>query len=131
MNSPYTLDPNDDDRISAPPSSASVVLAAKPSAALETATCSEPFRVAMVKTQAMPHYPQTIVRPADRVGTDVEVAVNPDGTLADAWVWGPSGFSAFDDEAVRAAKASTYTNSWAYCKPVPGLYFFRVTFEPN
>lgn len=129
--SPYTLDPQDDDRISAPPTSASMVLAAQSSAPLESATCGEPFRVATVKTQAVPHYPQTIVRPADRVATDVEVAINSDGTLADAWVWGPSGFSAFDDVAVRAARASTYTGSSAYCKPVPGFYFFRVTFVPN
>jgi outer membrane biosynthesis protein TonB len=69
--------------------------------------------------------------PAGRISTAVEVAINGDGALADAWIWGPSGFSAFDDEALRAAKASTYTGAAAYCEPVPGFYFFRVTFDPN
>jgi TonB family protein len=63
--------------------------------------------------------------------TVVEVAINPDGTLLDAWVWGPSGIPQFDAEALRAAKASTYTGARGYCRPVPGEYFFRVTFAPN
>ncbi len=131
MGSPYTLDPEDEEHLSAPPSSASLIISATPSAPLKTAACAEPFRVATVKTEAQPHYPRTLMGPASQISTAVEVAINADGTLADAWIWGPSGFSAFDDEALRTAKASSYTGSAAYCEPVPGFYFFRVTFDPN
>lgn len=131
LKSPYRLDPKDDDDLSAPPSPQSLVISASLSQPLETGSCPDAFKVATVKTQTQPRFPDTVMRPANRISTAVEVAIEADGTLADAWVWGPSSFPVFDDEAVRAAKASTYTGSAAYCRPVPGFYFFRVTFDPN
>jgi TonB family protein len=128
----YTLADADKDGLSDEPTSTSLILAAAPSKALENFACTEPFREATVKTQVVPQYPD-IMR--GRVGMDatvsVEVALNGDGSLADAWVWGPSGFQPFDDAALLAAKASTYEGGRAYCAAVPGSYFFRVTFDPN
>jgi TonB family protein len=128
----YKLDPQDEDHLSAPPTASALVLRAQQSQPLERGACAEPFRDAMVKDQAQPAYP-TVMRDRDtgERSTSVMVAIGSDGTLADAWVWGPSGYEAFDDEALRAARLSKYTGPAAYCKPVPGYYFFRVTFDPG
>ena len=128
----YKLEPHDEDNLSVPPPATALILAARSSEPLETSTCAQPFRDAMVKAQAQPAYPE-IMRgePTGERTTSVMVGIDADGSLSDAWVWGPSGFQAFDDAALRAARTSKYTGPAAYCKPVPGFYFFRVTFDPN
>ncbi len=63
--------------------------------------------------------------------TLVEVAIKPDGTLWDEWVWGPSGVPELDQESMKAARLSTYTGARAYCQAVPSVYFFRVMFLRN
>lgn len=129
---PYTLDPKDEDRLSDVPSAMSLVLNAAPSAPLESAACTEPFREATVTRPEQPQYPDVL---RGRVGSDVmtsvEVAIEPDGTLQDDWVWAPSGFKPFDDASLDAARRSTYKGARAYCRAVPGEYYFRVTFDPN
>lgn len=129
---PYTLDPRDEDHLSDVPSSTSLLANASVSKPLESTNCAEPFRDATVKNQAQPRYPD-MLRDAvlGEAMTSVQVAIEPDGTLQDAWVWGPSGHQAFDDESLRAARISTYEGARAYCRAVPGEYFFRVTFDPN
>lgn len=124
----YRLDPKDQD-LAVMPSATSLVLAANTSKALENTDCAEPFRNATTKSQAQPRYPLAMRGFSGRATTTVEVAINSDGVLEDAWVWGPSGFSPFDDAALSAAQNTTYTGARAYCRPVPGSYFFRVTFE--
>ncbi len=127
----YRLDPKDDEDLGAAPTSESLVISATPSTALESANCSEPFRISSVKSQAQPSWPSVLMQPAERISTTVMVAINADGTLADAWVLYPSGFPAFDDSAVQAAKYTTYSSARSYCKPVSSLNLFRVTFDPD
>jgi TonB family protein len=128
----YKLADVDSDGLSEPPTAKTITLPAAASKALESASCADPFREATVKHQAVPEYP-SIMRGsgAGRSTVSVEVAIRADGTLADAWVWGPSGYKAFDDSALRSARISTYEGARAYCNAVPGRYFFRVTFDPN
>lgn len=127
------LDPKDEDALDAPPSPQSLILAAAQSTALEASDCTEPFRSGTVEEQAQPQYPQVMQDSAfwGDAQTAVEIALNPDGGLAGAWVWAPSGYTPFDDAALRAAKLSRYSGGRAYCKPVPSLYLFRVTFRSN
>lgn len=128
----YTLAAADNDRLSDQPTAKSLVLGALPSKPLETTACAEPFRNATVKSFLVPRYPDIMRdRGNGENTTAIEVAIAPDGTLRDAWVYGPSGFRPFDDEALRAAKGSSYLPAMAYCQPVPGRYLFRVTFDPN
>lgn len=125
----YHLADADVDPLSAPPTPTSLVITAKASQALEQTNCSEPFRQATVKNQVTPQYPDIMT--TGKAVTSVEVAINAGGSLADAWVWGPSGFKPFDDAGTRAASASSYIGARSYCRDVPGRYFFRVTFDPN
>jgi TonB family protein len=59
----------------------------------------------------------------------VEVLVDADGKVTDAWVYSPSGYQLFDDETLRVARASTYAAGTAFCKPAPGTYLFQATFK--
>lgn len=127
----YGLDPNDDDRLSDPPSSTSLILHATSSTPLERADCSEPFREAEVSSQARPEIPGLLAAEGwtGVASSNIAVAVQPDGSLRDEWIWGPSGLALFDGSAMKAAKMSQYTGARAYCQPVPSVYLFRVTFS--
>jgi TonB family protein len=132
---PPILDPKDSDRLTdAPPPDAKRIVPV-PSAPLGQTNCGQPFADATVTTPGTPDYPTVMsVRAPDghAAGTSViQVAINPNGTLSDAWVWGTSGFSALDNAALDAAKRSGYRGAIAYCQPVPGMYLFKVTFSPN
>lgn len=122
------LDPKDEDHLSAAPGAMSLLLSAQASTALETAHCTDPFREATVTHQVQAHYP-AVGDALNLALTRVELAIQADGTVSDAWVWAPSGVGAFDDESVRAAKNSTYAGARAYCRAVPGTYLFDVTFR--
>lgn len=125
------LDPADDDRLSAAPAGAAAVIPAALSKPLETASCSEPFREANVTSAARVDYPD-YAREQDQAGTTaVLVAVNSDGSVADAWVFGTSGSKLLDESAVRSARMSDYSPARSYCSAVPKTYFFIVTFDPN
>lgn len=124
----YRLGPNDADPLSRPPQPASAVLPAK-TAAPPYPSCAKPFEFALVTHAQTPDYPSSM---RGRFGfTTVEVALGADGKLADAWIWGPSGHTEFDAVSLQAAQRSTYSAGRAYCKPAPGYYFFRVTFDPD
>jgi TonB family protein len=127
------LDPNDRDTLSASPPPVALVVDARQSKSLENASCIQPFQDGMVVSQATPTYPDAMryYNVSGRVTVVVEVAIGADGKLADAWVWGPSGYKAFNDETLRAARSSTYEAARAYCQAVPSEYFFSVTFDPN
>lgn len=128
----YALDPRDDDGLSREPQQTSLIVPAASSKALESIDCAEPFRDAETKRIAVANYPDAMR--GNVLGdstTAVQVAIEPDGTLQDAWVWGPSGFTPFDQESVKAARNSTYTGARAYCRPVSSEYFFFVTFDPS
>jgi TonB family protein len=128
----YTLDSRDRDPLWATPQSGSFIEDARISKPLESTTCAAPFRDATVKDQAQPQYPVSArAVQGGEASTTVEVAIDADGRLHDAWVWGPSGYTVLDQESLRAARQSTYEAAQAYCKPVPSTYFFRVTFSPG
>jgi TonB family protein len=131
---PATIDikvnPKDVDPLSAPPAPGAMLLAAEPSKALATTDCTEPFRDATVVEQAQPSYPDAMKYLAVRGVSAIQVGINADGSLGDAWVWAPSGYKPFDDEALGAARRSTYKNGRAYCRDVPGRYLFHVNFLP-
>lgn len=126
----HWIDPRDEDRISDPPSPGSLILRAKDSMPLENASCDEPFRDADVVSQARPDYP-FILRETfqGEAASSVQVALQPDGSLRDAWIWGPSGFDAFDNSALHAATATKYSGARSYCQAVPSKYLFRVTYD--
>ncbi len=120
------------DVLHAPPAADAVIIAPKASKPLEKTDCAQPSSDATVLNQARPQYPQSARGLSTGTRTvDVTVAITADGTLADAWVSGPSGVAAFDDAALSAAKGSTYKNAVAYCQNVPSTYLFKVTFKPN
>jgi hypothetical protein len=128
----FKRDPQDGNMLSRPPAASALIIDAKQSKPLESATCAQPFQDAMVKLQAVPEYP-IIMRElgAGRTTSTIQVAIAADGTLSDAWVVDGSGYEAADAASLAAARNSTYEGARAYCKPVPGEYYFRVTFEPN
>ncbi|HKU66419.1 MAG TPA: hypothetical protein VJP85_01440 [Candidatus Baltobacteraceae bacterium] len=125
----YTL--SNPDPLSAAPTAASVILAARTSTPLERTDCRVPFQDAEVRDQARPAFPDGMDGMLDRGMTSVEVALGPDGTLRDAWIWGPSGVDSYDYSALRAARTSTYSAARSYCMAVPSAYFFDVNFVPN
>ena len=120
---PPTLDPKDSDRLNDPPPANAKPLIAVKSAALGRTNCGQPFSDAAVTTQTSPDYPRvlSVHAPGGAAGgtSIIQVAINADGTLSDAWIWGTSGFSALDNAALDAAKHSGYRSAIAYCEPVP------------
>jgi TonB family protein len=125
------MDPKDQDPLSAPPASDALVVAAQPAKPLESTDCKEPFRLPTVAEQARPSFPDEMLTLGAQGVTSVEIGINADGSLDDAWVWAPSGYGPFDREALSAARRSTYKNGRAYCRDVPGRYLFKVTFLPH
>ncbi len=123
------LDPKDEDALWLAPGPASIVLDAQPAKALETTSCMHPFRPATAGYVPQLTYPK-VLEPENPSGmTVVEVAINRDGSLADAWIRAPSGYDAFDEAALATARASRYTNARSYCTNVPGLFLFKATFD--
>lgn len=97
----------------------------------EMTECAKPFVPASVVHATQPTWPSTVRSLLTNLTTEVEIAVNSDGSLAGAWVYTPSGIADLDLAALRAAEASTYRGGIALCKPAPGNYLFRADFDPN
>jgi hypothetical protein len=122
---------DDEDHVEAQPSGNALILLPVTSAAVEKSDCNDPFENASVTRQVSPDYPE-VMRPTGVTATTaIKVAINADGSLADAWIWGPSGYGAFDQASLTAARLSIYKAGRAYCQPAPGFYLFKVTFDPN
>lgn len=96
------------------------------------AKCAKPFASARVSDAARPEFPESVKDQGfDGVATsEIAVAVDPHGTLLDAWVWAKSGYPALDSAALRAARQSTYTGATSYCRPIAATYLFRADFTP-
>ncbi len=126
------LDPKDEDPLSSPPGAGATIITVNRSAPLAKTDCTVPFQDATASSTFTPQYPMSERgRVSINVTSTIMVSINADGSLADAWVYYPSGFSDFDDTALQAAHQSKYKNGIAYCEPVPGLFLFKVTFSPN
>jgi hypothetical protein len=92
--------------------------------------CKDPFKAAYVTYAFRPHWPEGLKIGAE-ITTKIAVAVNADGSIADAWVYQPTGFPEADNEALRSARFSKYHAGTALCQPAPGTYLFSATFQPN
>ncbi len=119
---------NEADRLSVAPAPNSVVLLARTTAPMYRVTCAKPFSDAEFTRTAMPdpgnatHFDRT-------TGISIaEAAVNSDGSLAQAWIWLPSGVPAWDNALLWALQHSQYKNAVAYCQPVPSYYLIGLSF---
>jgi len=97
----------------------------------DTTECAKPFVPATVIHAFQPSWPMSVPRLSMAVVSEIEVAVNANGSLAGAWVYQPTGFPELDSEALKAAEFSKYHGGIALCKPAPGTYLFRADFDPH
>ncbi|HET9392356.1 MAG TPA: energy transducer TonB [Candidatus Rubrimentiphilum sp.] len=123
------VDPKDVDTLSASPPPDALQIAAAASKALETANCAKPFQDGSVTLLVDPGYPSVLQTTGASGIIGVGLALNPDGTLADSWVWAPTGLAAFDQAAIAAVQRSKYVNAVAYCRPVPAIYNAYIMFN--
>lgn len=120
-----TLNPRTD--LDAMPSSNAAIAVAAITSAPGSTDCDVPFANATAEA-ASPEYP---VVPENRAASVwVEVAVNADGTLADAWIYAPSGSRPFDAAALRAARLSKFKGGRVFCQAAGGDYLFHALFQP-
>jgi TonB family protein len=125
------MDPADEDRLSNAPPADAPILSVKSSTPLEIAACDEPFRFATATNPVAPRFPD-MARMMGAYGTSVvNVAIDAEGSVADAWIFASSGNNYLDKAAMDAAKATTYEAGRSYCRPVPGSYRFIINFDPN
>lgn len=122
------MNPNDGDNLNLPPGPDSVIVLAQETPALESTACAEPFRNAVATSVSKVDFAPTLMG-RGRTTSSILVAIDAAGSVIDAWVWGPTGSEMADDLAIAGAKATKYRAGRAYCRDVPGLYMFRVTFE--
>lgn len=125
-----TLDPKDADKLSSPPPPGTAAFAAVRSQPLETASCPNAFEPATALNVTTPSYPDVLKQFGAASSAAAIVAIDSNGTVADAWIWEPSGYKQMDDETIEAAKEAKYKPARAYCRSVQGSYLFRVTFLP-
>jgi TonB family protein len=123
-----TLNPRTD-LDATPPPTASIAVAALTSAPGST-DCEVPFANASVVSTASLEYPPIEAQQRVSGAVWVEVAVNGDGSLADAWIFAPSGSRDFDAAALRSAKLSKYRGGRVFCRPAGGDYLFYAVFHP-
>lgn len=121
--------PSDPTPAPAPPTATAVPMAA-PSPA---ATCDHPFVAAKVTAASQPVFPQAVKDEgfSQYAVSEIYVAIDKTGKLADAWVFASSGYPELDRAALDAAKRSRYAAPISYCQPVYGTYLFRADFAPN
>jgi hypothetical protein len=124
------MDPAENALLAAMPTIGAVHLKASASERLNSSNCSEPFHAAGPQRQALLGFPGLPDDSPDAMSI-VDVAINPDGTLRDEWVWQSAGSFDYDQEALKAARRSTYTGARAYCQGVPAIYRFSATWSAN
>jgi hypothetical protein len=117
----------------APPPSGATILNAVSTQAPGSVDCAKPFDFVTV-TKAMPpdapsNYQVNVALEPD-INTLVNVLVDADGSVTDAWVYAHSGDGDFDRDVLNAARRSSYAPGVAFCKPVPGAYIFRAGYRP-
>ena len=119
------------DLLALPGPSDAILTSAKINAPADISECAKPFVPATVVHAFQPIWPANVPRLSAAVVTEIEVAVNADGSLAGAWVYTPSGYPEMDAEALKAAERSKYKGGIALCRPAPGTYLFRSDFDPD
>jgi hypothetical protein len=126
---PSRQTPQRDDPTPAPaPAPATAVKIAEP---LPMKSCSHPFLPAGVRDAVQPVMPamlgggEVVFRPTVSL---IEVAIDSNGKLVDAWVFAQSGYPKLDEAALTAARKTTYAPAISYCRPVNGTYLYRSDF---
>jgi hypothetical protein len=114
-----------------PGPSDTILASAKMPAPPDLNECAKPFVPATVVRASQPSWPPSVPKLSASVVSEIEVAINADGSLAGAWVYTPSGYPDLDQAALRAAELSKYRGGIALCKPAPGTYLFRSDFLAN
>jgi TonB family protein len=85
-----------------------------------------------VDDQVQPEYPDSARNIGlGEVSVSTQVDVDAAGRVTGLQITHSSGNKDLDAAAMRAAAASTYVPAVHACKPVPGTYSFKVTFDPN
>jgi TonB family protein len=91
--------------------------------------CAQPHVDPSTKNPIQPEYPE-IAREQGAYGTaKVAVTLDPHGNVLAAAISQSTGNAALDQEAIKAAKASTYVPEVVDCKPVGGVYLFKAVFD--
>jgi TonB family protein len=121
------LAPQREERLDLPPSSNSIVVSAQSTSPLLSSACAEPFRAADAKKPVLPDDPA--ISGVSGGTSVIEVALDGEGHLIEAWVQASSGYKPFDDAALSAARKTQYEGARAYCRAIPALYLFKVTFD--
>lgn len=96
---------------------------------LESASCAEPFVLPRVLKQSQPAYPDAAKAVGASGSAIIGVAIDPDNSVADAWVQGSSDDATLDAAAVAAAQASTFAAGRVYCQAVPSIFYIETTFQ--
>ena len=92
--------------------------------------CAKPFADASVTSAMRPDVRSDFTAAnISQALAVVQVALNEDGGVDDAWIWKSTGNDQFDSAALLAAKRSRYAPKIAFCKAVPGMYVFFVNYR--
>lgn len=106
------------------PSVAAAVLAAEPALA-----CAEPYAISRTLLTAPANYPKE-ARDAGETGLVViAVDLSPNGAIQGTNIVSSTAIETLTQEALRAAKASTYTPELFRCQPAASTYLFRVGYS--
>ena len=111
------------------PPPAIAVAAAQP---LPAPSCEHPFTAAIVSKPVQPVFPKIVKDEgmAQSAAAMVYVVINPNGKVADAWIFASSGYPLLDQSALDAAKHSSYIAPTSYCQAISGTYLFKADFQP-
>lgn len=93
-------------------------------------TCGRHFMPSRVTQPFYVEYPESM-RTSYEGPVDIltKVLVDENGAVIDAWLFGGSPFSAFNNAGLRAAEKSTYAPAEFLCKKVPYLNVFLNKFD--
>ena len=119
----------DADQLSLAPRPDSVILSAASIEPEYRPTCAHPFREGGI-TRPATLDPGNGSHFTSAAGYSVvEVAIDRDGSMAGAWIWLSSGETAMDNALLWSAQHSEYKNAVSYCRPVPSIYLFPLSFN--
>jgi protein TonB len=120
--------PNGTVASAAPAPTQGVATAAPPPPTPTPRSCAQPHQDATTVSKAEADYPE-MARQQGAVGTvTVKVQLTASGQVAGLGIYKGSGFSALDQEALKAARNSRYSAEVEDCQKVAGQYLFVVDF---
>jgi hypothetical protein len=69
--------------------------------------------------------------PSGHINLLVQVLVDANGSVADAWTYASSGSKLIDAAVLDAVRQSKYAAGTAFCVPAPGVYIVHWQFKPQ